>query len=408
MKTKDTILKVLTVHNFYRSSAPSGENVVYRAEKKLLKDRGLDVAQVEYISDTLQEQGIPGLIKGVLLIPWNPLAAGRLRSVVAQGNYDVVHVHNTFPLISPAIFHAIGRRAARVLTLHNFRLFCSAAVLMRNGKICSECLDKRSATPAVMHGCYRGSRIATIPLAISVALHRAIGTWTDQVDAFICLTDFQRDIMIRAGLPPEKVYVKPNFVPGKPRVVDWKERRPCVVFAGRLTEEKGVVTLIQAWRAWGENAPELRLVGDGHLRPKLEQMAAGLPIRFLGQLSPDQAKSELAHAYLQILPSELYETFGLVVIEAFACGTPAAVSNIGPLPSIVTLRKNGVVFQAGDPHSLLKEVRTAWDAPGLLMNLGHGARAEFESKYTETVNFNILMNIYRHAIEIARYERRIR
>lgn len=315
---------------------------------------------------------------------------------------DVVHIHNTFPLLSPAIFHAIGKRAARVLTLHNYRLFCPAAIPMRDGEVCTECLDKRSPLPSLVHGCYRGSRAATLPLAVSVGLHRALGTWTNQVDAFICLSDFQRDVMVRAGLPREKMHVKPNFYPGNPDVLPWDERQPCVVFAGRLTEEKGVVNLLRAWQAWGTNAPELRLVGDGHLRPELEQMATGLPVRFLGQLPAEQAQAEIGRARMQILPSECHETFGLVVVEAFAHGTPSAVSDLGPLPSIVTHGKSGVVFQPSNPPSLLQEVRTAWETLGLLERLGQGARSEFEDKYTEVANYAALMEIYRQAIEVSR------
>ena len=327
--------------------------------------------------------------------------ARALGARVDETRPDVVHVHNTFPLLSPSVFQAIGNRAARVMTLHNYRLFCPAAIPMRDGKVCTDCLDRRSPLPSMVHGCYRGSRAATLPLAVSVGLHRALGTWTNQVDAFICLSDFQRDVMVRAGLPREKVHVKPNFYPGSPDVVPWGERQPCVVFAGRLTEEKGVVNLLRAWQAWGANAPELRLVGDGHLRAELEQMATGLPVRFLGQLPAEQAQAEIARARLQILPSEWFEGFPMVVREAFAFGTSAAVSDLGPLPSIVTHGKSGIVFQPANPPSLLQEVRTAWETPGLLETLGRGARAEFETKYTEEANYAMLMNIYKQAIEVS-------
>jgi len=352
-------------------------------------------------SDEIRTKGAAGVIQGALATPWNPWMAKAIQKKVDEFKPDVVHVHNTFPLISPAIFHAIGKRAARVLTLHNYRLFCPAAIPMRDGKVCTLCLDKRSSMPAMIHGCYRGSQAATLPLAFSVGLHRALGTWTTQVDAFISLSEFQRELMIKAGLPREKVHVKPNFYPGNPGVIVWPERKPYVVFAGRLTAEKGVVNLLRAWQAWGAAAPELRLIGDGELRPKLEKMAAGLNVKLLGRLSAEQTQAQMASAQLLILPSEGFETFGLVVVEAFAHGTPAAVSDLGPLPTIVEHGKSGIVFEPANPQSLLHEVRTAWETPGLLQRLGQVARAEFESKYTEGASYATLIEIYRKAIKVS-------
>lgn len=395
-------MKALLVHNFYGSATPSGENQVVEAEQGLLRARGHTVGLFSRHSDRIRAQGRLGTLKGALTTPWNPVAARALQRACRDLGADVVHVHNVFPLISPAIFSAIGRRAARVLTLHNYRLFCPAAIPMRDGSVCTECLDKRSPMPAMIHGCYRGSRAATLPLALSVGLHRALGTWTNKVDAFICLSDFQRELMIDAGLPREKVHVKPNFYPGNPDVVAWTERKPYAVFAGRLTPEKGVINLLRAWQRWGAAAPELRLVGDGELRGQLDRMAEGLPVRFLGQMPAERAQAEIANARLQILPSECFEGFPMVVREAFAFGTPAAVSNLGPLPSIVEHGKSGVVFKPAAPESLLDEVRKAWHTPGLLEQLGRGARAEFESKYTEDANYATLMDIYRQAIEVSR------
>jgi len=396
------MLRVVCAHNFYRSEVPSGENQVVIGEQRLLRKCGHDVFEYRTISDALVARGIAGAIYAASITPWNPWVAQSIRRKVDELKPDIVHIHNTFPLLSPSIFHAIGHRAARVLTLHNYRIYCPAAIPMRNGTVCTECLDKRSPLPSILHGCYRQSRAATLPLAINVGLHRFLGTWTSEVDAFICLSDFQRELMVRAGLPRDKVHVKPNFHPGSPDVLPWHERNPYAVFVGRLSEEKGVVNLLRAWQAWGANAPELRVVGDGPLRAELERMSSGLPVRFLGQLPAEQAQAEIARARLQILPSECYETFGLVVVEAFAHGTPAAVSDLGPLPSIVAHGRSGIVFQPANPQSLLGEVRTAWETPGLLETLGKGARAEFDSKYTEEANYTMLMNIYEQAIEVSR------
>lgn len=398
-------MKVLLAHNFYGSTTPSGENQVFEAERELLLSRGHEVEIFTRHSDEIRSQGAWGAVSGALATPWNPWMARAIRQTVHRFKPDVVHTHNTFPLISPAIFHAIGNRAARVLTLHNYRLFCPAGIPMRDGQVCTECLDRHSVWPGVRHGCYRNSRLATLPLAANIALHRRLGTWTNHVDAFVALTEFQRQRMIAAGLPAERVHVKPNFYPGAPVVVPWVERRPCAVFAGRLTAEKGVEALVRAWLLWGAAAPELRIVGDGGLRGELEQLATTypqVPIRFLGQLTGEAAQAEIARARLLVLPSEWFEGFPMVVREAFAFGTPAAVSDIGPLPSIVQHGGSGVVFAPANPQSLLAEVRTAWDTPGLLERLGQGARAEFEAKYTEEANYQTLMAIYQQAMAVHR------
>ena len=369
-------------------------------EKNLLIKNNNVVVEFSRSNDEIKDSGFAGKILAALSATWSFSMAAAIRRKIERVQPDVVHAHNTFPLISPAIFHSIGKRAARVLTLHNYRLFCPAAIPMRDGGVCTKCLEKRSSLPSMIFGCFRGSRIATLPVACSVSLHRIMGTWINEVDAFICLSEFQRKLMIEAGLPKEKVHVKPNFYPGNPAVVPWAKRKPYVVFVGRLTAEKGVVNLLRAWKAWGNEAPELRIVGAGELRSELEKLAEGLPVHFLGQLPTEQTQAEIANASLQILPSEWFETFGLVVIEAFAHGTPAAVSNIGPLPSIVEHEKSGIVFQPANPSSLLEEVRKAWETPGLLERLGQNARAEFDRKYTEDANYTILMDIYRKAIEV--------
>lgn len=395
-------MKVMLVHNFYGSSAPSGENQVYEAERSLLRSHGHEVVEFTRHSDEIRGAGAFGLVKGALATPWNPCVISALRRAVENFRPDVMHVHNVFPMISPAVFRALGAHVAHVLTLHNYRLFCAAGIPMRDGKACTDCLDSRSSLPALRHGCYRSSRAATLPLALSVSLHRAIGTWAKKVDAFIALSDFQRGLMIDAGLPAHKVHVKSNFYPGSPSVVPWQARPQYVVFSGRLSAEKGVTTLLRAWRAWGMNAPELRLVGDGDLRPELEHMADNLQVQFLGQVDGAEAQRQIAGARLLILPSECFEGFPMVVREAFAFGTPTAVSNIGPLPFIVRHGVSGVVFEPSNPDSLLQEVRRAWETPGLLEQLGKEARAEFEGKYTEVANYATLMHIYEQAIAVSR------
>jgi glycosyltransferase involved in cell wall biosynthesis len=394
-------VKLLLVHNFYDSRQPSGENVVFELERDLLTRYGHDVRTYVRRSDDLLRRGRVGTLLGAVATPWNPLAARAIRRQVDAFRPDVMHAHNTFPLLSPAIFPAVGTRAGRVLTLHNYRLYCPAAIPLRNGKTCTECLDRHSVVPALRYGCYRGSRLATLPLAVNVAMARAISLWQRHVDAFIVLSEFQRDLMVSAGLPAHRVFVKPNFFPGRPQVRPWEHRRPCAVFVGRLSEEKGVAHMLEAWRAWGVDAPELRIVGDGPLRGALEARASGdaLRVRFVGRLPSSEAEAEIAGSRMLILPSICFEGFPMVIREALAFGTPAAVSDIGPLPALVDHGGAGLVFRAGDPSSLLATVRRAWETTGELERRGAAARRCFEEKYGEGANHALLMHIYERAVE---------
>ncbi len=386
------------VHNYYNSSLPSGEKGVFESEKILLESHGHEVELFIRNNDEILAKGLWGKLKAAFSTPWNFWMASAVRRRIDAFKPDVVHVHNTFPLISPSIFYAIGRKAARVLTLHNYRLFCSAGIPMRNGKVCTECLDQRSSWPSVKYGCYRNSRLATVPVALNITLHRGLGTWIKQVDSFIALTEFQKEKMVEAGLPEDKVKVKPNFYSGNPSPLPWTKREDYVVFVGRLNAEKGVETLVRAWELWGKEAPELRIVGQGYLEEKLKLQARSLPVRFLGQLSAEQAQGQIAKAKLLVLPSEWFEGFPMVLAEAFAFGTPAAVSNIGSLPSIIKPKQNGVIFEPANPKSLMSEVQSAWETPGLLEEMGRGARESFEKHYNQESNYSELMKIYEQAV----------
>lgn len=393
-------MRVLQVHNYYRSSAPSGEDHVARMEAKLLRDNGHIVSEFSRFNDRLNNMGPLGTLLGAFSTPWNPFAARSVVKALDRAESEVVHVHNTFPQISPSIFSAISSRAARVLTLHNYRIVCPAALPTREGKVCVECIDSRSIRPSIRYGCYRDSRIATLPLAAKVSLHRGLKTWHRHIDAFIVLSAFQRHLMISGGFPGELIHIKPNFYSGNPAVLPYGERSKRMVFVGRLTAEKGVATLIDAWRRWGSSAPELAIIGDGELRVELERAATGLPIRFLGQVPHEVVKKELSQAKLIVVPSEWFEGFPMVLQEAFALGTPAAVSDIGALPLIVRNGAAGGVFKHKDPLSLLHELQTLWDDNAALEQKSSTARKIYESEYTEEKNIESLIKIYEAAMQI--------
>lgn len=401
-------MRVLLVHNFYGSESPSGENVCYQAERDLLQRCGSEVIEFVRHSDSIRSRGFRGAVTGGLVTPWNPRNASLLRALVYSARPDVVHIHNTFPLISPAIFWAIrDLPCAIVATLHNYRLFCAAGMPMRNGTVCTECLDKRSVIPGLQHACYRGSVVATAPLALSILLHRGIGTWNKCVDAFVVLSRYQRDTVIEAGLPRERVWVKPHFYPGEPDSVPWADRDEMALFVGRLSPEKGLGTLLQAWSLLGDAAPPLDILGDGPDRRTLETEIAERQlrrIRLLGQLSYADTQKRMAHAKLLLVPSTWFEGFPMVIREAFAHGVPVAASRIGALIELVDDGVNGVLFQPNAAEQLADRVRQLWSDPASLERMSEMARQSYLRFYTEGANYQILHAIYSSAM-VARQRR---
>ncbi len=339
-----------------------------------------------------------GAVLGAFSTPWNLRAAAEVRREVKRFRPDIVHAHNTFPLLSPAVFPAAAG-AARVLSLHNYRLLCAAAIPLRDGHTCTLCLDRRSVWPALYHGCYRGSHIATLPLAAGIALHRARGTWKTDVEAFIALTEDQRQRLVAGGLPASHIYVKPNFYPGAPVCRPWHERAARVVYAGRLSSEKGVDVLVRAWSLLGSQAPELCIVGDGPLRAQLSQEAAqsSAPIRFFGQCSAEETQRHISEAKLVVVPSTCIEGFPMVLRECFAFGTPSLVSDIGPLPALVR-EAGGKTFRAGDSDDLGRQATALWMQPDQLAAMSLEAHAAFLQHYTESANYSVLMRIYDAAL----------
>ncbi len=366
-----TVLKILLVHNFYDSAIPSGENRVFLAEATLLRKKGNAVIEFTRHSDEFRERGVIGTFQGAFSTPWNPFSERKILSVLHHERPDIMHVHNFFPLLSPAIFYAAkGLGTATVMTLHNYRLFCAAGIPMRNGRPCTLCLDRKSVAPALRYGCYRDSRAATIFMALMIMLHRTMHTWRSRVDAFIVMSDFQKCLMARAGLPDKAIHIKPQFYPNPPDPQPWAERVEKVIFIGRLGEEKGVQVLFEAWRAWGLDAPFLEVIGDGPLRISLSQavVSGGLTNRvvFTGQLPFDETQQHLSSARLLVIPSLCFEGFPMVVREAFALGVPVIASRLGPLPDIVEEGVAGALFEAGNAQDLLERfvpcgrTKTAW------------------------------------------------
>jgi glycosyltransferase involved in cell wall biosynthesis len=384
-------MRLLLVHNRYQQ--PGGEDVVFEAEAALLRGHGHEVEEwVEHNRD------IAGMSPARLAVRtiWSAPAVRRLRGILARLQPEIVHFHNTFPLISPAVYATCRSHGVPVVqTLHNYRLLCPNAMLFRDGRPCEDCVQRAVAWPGVLHACYRGSRSQTAVIATMLGAHRLIGTWRGDVDRYVALTEFARRKFIAGGLPPDRIVVKPNFVSVSPDMI--RPDAGYFLFAGRLTEEKGVRTLLEAWRRSPPPA-DLRIAGGGPLEPVVRHAAETIPgVRYLGRLTRENLLSEVGAASALILPSEWYEGLPTIVLEAFGCGRPVLAARVGALEEIVSEGATGVFFPPGDSDGLAALVRWAAGHADDLARMGANAREEYQRRYTAEVNYPQLIDIYRQA-----------
>ena len=391
-------LRILVLHGRYRSEGPSGENEVVDDEIKLLREHGCQVDQVELSSDEIATW--PAWRKATLpaRVIWSPAGRRVLQRAIEKYRPNVLHIHNTFPLFSPAVFWEARKSGLGVVhTLHNFRPFCPAATFLRNGEACEDCFG-RFPLPAIQHGCYRGSRLATVPVALMDGLHGRIGTWQKNVDRFIVVSGYERDKYVSAGWPADKIKVKFNTV--------WEAenppRRPGPAFLcmSRLSPEKGVEVLLEGWRrAFPDGDPPVRLTASGDLADQLKAQYGGLPgVTFLGHVERSVLRDELSRARAVVVPSRCYEGFPRVVAEAYAASVPIIASRVGSLAELVEDGVTGLQVAMGDPDDMARALRRLADDEQLTARLGVGARERFERLYSAEVTMGQLLQIYREAI----------
>lgn len=390
-------MKVLLCHNFYQQAG--GEDQVFADETDLLRTHGHEVLHFTRDNRAIEGASRLAVAAGTL---WNRRTAAELRALVRKERPDVVHFHNTFPLISPAAYWAVRAESVPVVqTLHNYRWICPGALLLREGRVCEECVGRFLAWPAVLHRCYRDSRTASAAVTAMQSLHRAVRTLRKAVDCFIALADCAREKFIAGGLPAEKLVVKRNFVAPPPEAGE--NPQDCAVFVGRLSPEKGVDTLLQAWRTcklpW-----RLRILGDGPLAPLVQQAATeDQRIEWLGRRPMPDVLRALREARCLIFPSVYYECCPKTLIESFACGTPVLASRLGAAAEMVSEGRTGLLFAPGNPRDLAARLE-AWAAQpnNLWRQFRLAARAEYESSYTAERAYAELTAIY------ARVQPRIR
>jgi glycosyltransferase involved in cell wall biosynthesis len=385
-------MKILVCHNSYRE--PGGEDVVFHREAELLKRKGHDVRS--YHVDNVAP-GMSSTLSAGLQSVWSFRTKSALGALLRDFQPDVAHFHNIFPLISPSAYAACRTAGVAVVqTLHNYRLGCINGYLYREGHRCEICVGRRVPLAGVLGRCYKGSVTASVAAAAVGAAHAFAGTWSKYVDAFIAPSGFARTKAVAAGLPPERVVVKPHFVEPAPEPGG---HDGCFgLYVGRLSHEKGLHTLVEAAGVIGSGI-QLKIAGSG----PLEHLKATAPasVQWLGHL-PHQRVIELMQdaAYL-VFPSEVYETFGLSIVEAFSTGLPVICATGGAPEELVRDGETGLHFEAGNAQLLAERIDWAQQHPDALRQMGINARLEFQARYTADRNYDLLCAIYARVLRPA-------
>lgn len=393
MTTTDSPRHVLVVHNRYRSEQPSGEDRVVDQETALLRRAGHRVTLFERRSDDIAAMSVAAKVAVPLRVPYSRAARTDLERVLRAGRPDVVHIHSTFPLISPSVVDACtATRTPVVATLHNYSLLCPVGSMYRDGKICTDCAGGLPL-PAVRHGCYRGSRLASIPVAAGTAFNRR--RLLEGVDRFFCISGAQRETLVGLGVPGQRLAVKYNFVEEPATRRDGPGEH--VLFVGRLTEEKGVGTLLQAWDLVPEAVRRrfpLVVVGSGPMQPDVERWAAcRSDVRVLGLQPPQRCAELTAQAVTVVAPSVWKEAFGLVVVEALAAGVPPVASATGAFTELVDDGTTGLLHAPGDPADLAARIAEIVD-PARNADMGRAARARYERDFSPAAGLAALLAGY--------------
>ncbi len=389
-------MKILIAHNSYQQAG--GEDTAVKSEIALLRQHGHEV--IEYRRNNLEIRD-QSQVKTALSTLWSSQSNKELKLLCERFRPELIHAHNTFPLISPSLYwFATYQRIPIVQTLHNFRLICPQAMLLRNGVVCEDCVGNfpwRATTRA----CYHDSHLQSAVVTSMLGVHRFLGTYQHRVSAYIAMNHFCRNKFIAGGLPEEKIHIKPNFVDSK-RQPNWAARSDGL-FVGRLSEEKGINTLIAAKKMLANAmnhqdktvSTSIKIIGAGPLHKDVVEAFSG---DYLGPQKPEAIFELLHKSSFLVAPSTCYETFGLAAAEAFSCGVPVIASRHGGLAELVTDDVNGLLFEPGNANELAQKIAWASTHPEQMANMGRAAYEEYQNKYTPKRNYTLLMDIYQNAL----------
>ncbi len=389
-------MNILMIHNSYQFRG--GEDESYESEVRMLLAEGHTVETIHIRNSEIESKG---KLQVALESFWSSPSYDLVDRKLRECPFDVLHVQNFFPQLSPSVYYAARKHEVAVVqTLRNYRLLCPGVFLYRDGHVCEDCMGKVVKYPGIVHGCYRGSRLATATVAAMTAFHSIKGTWLNSVDLYIALTRFVRDKFIEAGFPEDKVVVKNNFVYPDPGCGSGEG--DYALFVGRLSPEKGVDTLLSAWKQLDRNW-SLKIAGDGPMSAQVQSFcAAHKDVEWVGAKSRAETAHLMGNARVLVFPSQWYETFGRVAMESFAAGTPVIASCLGAMAEICDDGHTGRLFEPGNAGDLAEKLRWVHDNPERVRSMRPLARQTYESKYTMQPNCRVLIQAYESAQRTSR------
>jgi glycosyltransferase involved in cell wall biosynthesis len=322
-----------------------------------------------------------------------------VRQRLREGGFDLLHVQNFFPRFSPAVYYAAAAEGVPVIqAIRNYRLVCASANLFRDGRPCEDCVG-RLPIPALVHGCYRDSRLASASVAAMQVTHRAMGTWRQKVDRYVALTDYVKGRLVAGGFPGDRIIVKPNFVPDlAPDGEGAPEPGSFALYVGRLTSEKGVDWLVRQWAEAGIELP-LKIVGEG---PVAEAAGGPANVEFLGRLPAARVYGMMRAARFVVVPGQWPEPFGRVVVESFSVSTPVIAAAAGGLTELIRHDETGLLFPPGDADAFVEQVRALAANPDRAAAMGATARQSYLDRYTPAANYEQISAIYQDVLAARR------
>lgn len=400
-------MNILLVHNFYRSRAPGGEDVVVREERRLLESAGIKVLHYYRSNDEMNEHSFRDRWRVLADMNGSRRTYAEVGHMLSTQSVDLVHVHNTFPLISHSIFAACRDHDIPVVqTIHNYRFSCVASTHYRGGGVCHLC-TATNTLPAVRHRCYRNSVLASAAVALTVRRETAERNRGQGADRYLALSNFGSRRLQEAGIPRELIRVRPNFVDDLPVRDSLPNNLPSyAVYSGKLAEEKGLLTLLTAWRRL-PHIP-LKIIGDGPLRRALEKRVIDerLPVIFLGKLPRDKTLSLVKSARLQVVPSEWYEGMPLVILEAWAAAVPVVGSRMGAIEEMLGADERGLPFVPGDALALSETVNRLWRDDHLRERLIANGQQRYRESHTPASGLKSLLAVYEEVLRCKPLSRR--
>ena len=386
-------LRVLQVHNRYRLLG--GEDGVVEAEAELLRSSGHEVIQHFANNPTGAIPAAAALARA----PWNPSSARAIREAVRTNPPDVAHVHNTWFSLSPSVINALHQaKVPVVMTLHNYRLVCVNALVFRDGRPCHDCIGG-SPWPGVRHRCYRQSTAASAAAAASIVFNRARGTWDDAVDRFISPSHGLKETLVTGGLPADRVIVRPHSAPDAGIRAQPPSASSTILYAGRISEEKGLGVLLDAWARARPPGLELVVAGEGPLRGELEDRAIE-GVRFTGWLSLAEVRERMLTARALVFPSVCYEVFPLTIVEAMSAGLAVIGSDHGGPAEIVGQVGAEWLAGAGSVDAWVAALGRLGDDRAIDA-AGARGRALYLDQYAPERGIASLVDVYRAAIDAA-------